>query len=153
MPGFNGPSEVLTVNGNLQINDDGTGNYGKMIGGPLAGPVPQLVATTPAAGVALVNGTPTILTWTAPNDGKNHRVTVFGTASITSAMTGGQVNGGFFAPSGANLGFTLVPVGAGPNGFAFSYPVVIQSGTTFSISQVSPLTAGACQCWFEIWAS
>lgn len=113
----------------------------------------NLLAATPAAGFALVNGTPNIVSWTAPADGRNHRVFCFGTASITSAMTGGQVNGGFFAPSGANLGFTAVPVGGGPNGFAFFYPVVIQSGSTFVVQQVSALTAGACTVWCEIWGS
>lgn len=112
-----------------------------------------LLASTPPGGFALVNGTPNILSWTAPNDGRNHRVSVFGTAHIASAMTGGQVNGGWFAPDGANLGFTAVPVGGGPNGFAFFYPVIMQPGTTFVIQQVSALTAGACQVWAEIWGS
>lgn len=34
MPTFNGPTEIVTINGTVQVNDDGTGNYG---GANLAG--------------------------------------------------------------------------------------------------------------------
>ena len=49
-------------------------------------PVFGLLASTPAAGFALINGTTTILSWTAPADGKNHRLSVFASAHISSAM-------------------------------------------------------------------
>ena len=89
MPGFNGPSELMTVNGNLQVNDDGTGNYGRIISGALAAPLMQLVATTGVNGFALQNGTPTILTWTPPNDGQVHRVLLIAQENVTVAETGG----------------------------------------------------------------
>ena len=47
------------------------------------------VATTGPNGFALQNGTPTILEWTAPNDGKLHVVLTALLVVVTNPETGG----------------------------------------------------------------
>ena len=51
-----------------------------------------LLGTTGLSGFALQNATPTIFTWTAPNDGNMHRVTLFGTLIVASTETGGALS-------------------------------------------------------------
>lgn len=155
MPGFNGPSEIMTVNGNLQLNDDGTGNYGKIISGPLAAPLTQLQATTGVNGFALINGTPTILSWTAPNDGQVHRVWLIAQENVTSPETGGQVNLNFRDLQGNAQSRQAIPGGAG-NGFTGGFTpmaFLVQAGQTVSAVQGTALTAGAATVWAELWAS
>lgn len=109
---------------------------------------------TPAGGYALQNGTPTILTWVAPSDGNNHRVELFGQLVVTSAETGGQVSVTYTDPAGNAHTVTLVAAGqgTGPASLAVTR-FVIKSGSTFTVSQSTALTAGAGTLWCEIWGS
>lgn len=121
-------------------------------------PLLGLLATTGPGGFALVNGTPAIITWTAPNDGQLHRVQVTALAHVTSAETGGQVNLTYFAPfAGATLHTTTVlaaGLGTDTAGQVNTLPfVTVQPGTVVSIAQGSALTAGAATVWAEIWGS
>lgn len=158
---FNGPTEVVTINGNLQVNDDGTGNYGKVLAGPLAVPVPVLVATTATnnpTGFPLQNATPTIISWTAPNDGQQHRAIVYLAQSVSSPETGGQVNVSTTLPDGT-LSNIAGALGAGHGTGAFiggssgGYQLIVGAGKTVNITQATALTAGASVVWAEIWGS
>jgi len=113
-----------------------------------------LAATTGAAGVALQNGTPTFLTWTAPNDGQMHRFHVVSSLDVTVAETGGNVqvaftlpdgSAGTFAQHGPNLAVSTNR--SGPTGST------VQAGTTVTVRQSTALTLGAAQMWAELWAS
>lgn len=113
-----------------------------------------LRATTPAAGVALTNGTPTILSWTAPNDGQLHQAVVVCNMDVTSAETGGDVTVNFDLPNGTNTGFTIMPGGqaAGFNfGSAPQTSLLVKAGTSVVIAQYTALTAGAATLWARIW--
>ena len=112
-------------------------------------------ASTPVAGVALVNGTPTILSWTPPNDGQLHRVLVYTTMTVQSAMTGGNINLQFEAPDGTFAGPGLLTGGqsAGYNYSGDAAPVIVKGGQTVMVIQGSALTAGAAILWAEIWGS
>ena len=113
----------------------------------------SLVAASPLAGVALVNGTPTILTWTAPNDGKLHRVLINAYGFVTSAQTGGQITFNYTDPAGnAVNGATLMPggAGAGPQ-LPGTFTRLLGPGGTLTILQFSAQTAGAATFWYEIW--
>jgi predicted RecA/RadA family phage recombinase len=123
-------------------------------------PILGLLAATPAAGVALVNGTPTILTWTAPGDGKNHRFLIVASMDITTLQVGGAVGVAFTTPdqgSNANNAFPGLFTGAQAAGFnyaqVYSLSGIVKSGSTVSIAQTSALTAGAAVMWAEIWGS
>jgi hypothetical protein len=110
-------------------------------------------AATPVAGVALVNGTPSILTWTAPADGAQHRVSVLATLDVTSTETGGAVGVTVTAPDGTSGTLSLF---AGAHTAALYGPVapmdlIIESGSTVTIAQTSALTGGAATVWAEIW--
>lgn len=126
---------------------------------PAAGPGFSLVASTGASGFALQNGTPTILSWTAPNDGQLHRVMVFGQIHVTSAETGGQVSLQYFAPFSGSVAHTsqlfAAALGTDTNGqlLGFVPAITVGAGTTVSILQISALTAGAAVVWAEIWGS
>lgn len=154
---FNGPSELMTVNGNLAVNDDGTGNYGKVSGGPLGGPMLQLQASTGAGGFALQNGTPNIVSWTAPNDGALHRFVIFLYMFVTSATTGGAISIVFTDPGGNAQSPVILSAtqGGGAHGTTSQGFEVIfaKAGTTVTISESSAMTAGAATVWAEIWAS
>jgi hypothetical protein len=120
-------------------------------------PALQLQAATPVAGVALVNGTPTILSWTAPNDGKLHRFELFGGESVSVTQVGGLINTTFTAPDGSAQTIGLF----GPS-LAVGYWLIsnyyqgislIQPGSTVSIVQATAQTSGTAKVYCEIWGS
>jgi hypothetical protein len=112
----------------------------------------QLVATTGAAGYTLVNGTGTIFTWTAPNDGGLHRVLLLATLGVTVAETGGQLQLAATNPAGnaASQSF-LSAQGTGSHEVQFS--VQVQAGTTVTLSQNTALTAGTAVLWADLLAA
>jgi hypothetical protein len=113
----------------------------------------SLQAVTPVAGVALINGTQNILTWTPPNDGLLHQMLLMVTFHVTSGETGGQVGTAFTTPdSGAATFASQVSaggVGAGFGTFAQGYFVL--ANTQFALKQNSALTGGAAVVWAAIW--
>jgi len=116
-----------------------------------------LLATTGAAGFALVNGTPNILTWTAPNDGGIHRVLLMATLKVAVTEVGGAISVSFTTPD--NTPFTAVAVaGAAGVGLALITAfgnafLPVRAGTTVTVAQFSPLTLGAATLWAELWGS
>lgn len=117
-------------------------------------PILGLLAATPVAGFALQNGTPNILTWTAPADGQMHRVLVHAGLRVTSAETGGAVTLTVIQPDGSTYAPGAFAGGSGTNatsGFTAMHPV--QAGSTVTLAQSSALTAGAAVVWAELWGS
>jgi len=112
-------------------------------------------AATAAAGFALQNATPTIISWTAPSDGNLHRVQIFASMSVGSAETGGTVSYEGTNPDGSTFVHTLFTGGnAGPGEVQPSAQLrIVKAGTTVSIVQTSALTSGAATVWAEIWGS
>jgi hypothetical protein len=113
-----------------------------------------MVASTGVAGFALQNATPTILTWTAPNDGNLHRVFPFAAAHITVAETGGAVTLNYTLPDGFADGHTVIAANqaAGDTFLAGALLVPVKAGSTVTIAQATALTVGACTVWAELWA-
>lgn len=114
-----------------------------------------LQKATPVAGFALQNATPTILSWTAPNDGLLHRVLVFACMDVTVAETGGNVIIGLAMPDGVGGGPALMNGNQG-TGFNYGYSsaaFIIKAGSTVTVQQSVALTAGAATLWAEIWGS
>lgn len=100
-------------------------------------------AATPAAGVALINGTQTFLTWTAPADGVTHFALVVASLDVTTLEVGGLCRLTFttlgvasqfqvFAPSLA-VGITVGPWSG----------ISVDPGTTVNVVQQNALTSGA----------
>jgi hypothetical protein len=114
----------------------------------------SLAASTGPGGFTLVNGTPNILTWTAPGDGALHRFMIFGAMDVTSAETGGLVGVTATYPDGAVAGWTLFADNqvAGANYSGYTAPLITKAGTTVTVQQYTALTAGAAVLWAEIWA-
>lgn len=116
------------------------------------------VASTGTAGYVLVNGTGTILSWTAPNDGQPHAVTLGGTVYISSNMTGGELAVSATDPGGNAFALQANPAGVGAGesaiGLAQAWPAVltIAPGSTISLTQYTALTAGAATVYAEMWA-
>jgi hypothetical protein len=102
----------------------------------------RLLTQTPAAGFALQNGTPTILSWTAPHDGQLHWVICVAELDVTSAETGGQVNvetsvnNAEVMPGGQGSGYQWFNQNAGKG-------IIVHPGDTVSVVQQTALTAGA----------
>jgi hypothetical protein len=122
---------------------------------PFASPTPlQIQAATPAAGFALQNGTPTIISWTAPNDGQNHRVLILGEVSISVLEVGGAIQAAYTPPAGGAQVATLNAGGLGISVSALTvFARVVGPGTTVQVNQSSALTAGTATVWAEIWGS
>jgi hypothetical protein len=121
-----------------------------------ATPALQLQAATPVAGTALVNGTPTIVSWTAPNDGRLHRFALFGGLSVSSTQTGGLVNLTFTAPDGSAQNLNVF-AGALTAAYweinsVYQCMSLIQAGATVGIVQTAQ-TAGASKLYAEIWGA
>ena len=142
------PTAGGTVTGNLAVN--GTITAGTSPGGPVL----ELVASTGDAGFALQNGTPTILTWTAPADGNLHRAWIVYNGHVTVAETGGAVNASWTLPDGTGtVSPTLASGTSGVGGGQASCAAMIEPGSTITVKQTSALTVGAATAWAEIWAS
>jgi hypothetical protein len=118
-----------------------------------------LLATTTATGVALTSGTPTLLTWTAPNDGNMHRVLLVGELVVSSTETGGKVTVSFTDPAGgAHNGLQIYASALGAGAFGLpgtSSPVLtlIQANTAFTVAQAVGLSGGAAIFYGELWGS
>lgn len=116
------------------------------------------VASTGAAGFALTNGTPTILTWTAPNDGNLHYAIFAGSLFVSSSDTGGTVVFTWTDPgSGGSSTLFAAGLAAGkrtPGGtstmFGATNIVSVSPGTTVAVSQSTALTAGAATVYGAI---
>ena len=117
-----------------------------------ASPVTQ-VRVTPNGGFALQNGTPTILTWIAPNDGAPHTIIVCATQLVTSGETGGQVQLSY-TNAGGGGGLDTTFSGGSSNGTQiFNIIRTIDPNTTLLLHQTSALTAGAANVQATFWAS
>jgi hypothetical protein len=136
------------------------GGAGQVLG--VAGGVPAwgagmtLLASTGAGGYALVNGTGTVITWTAPNDGQVHRFAVLSTIDVATTETGGQINVTYTVPNGnsASNGLYTAGLAAGHNNLAAgTFLKSVAPGSTVSVTQSSALTGGASTLWAEIWGS
>lgn len=114
-------------------------------------------AATPAAGFALQNATPTIISWTAPADGANHRAEILGEVVISSTETGGSIQVQFTCPDGGTRTLNLINGGLGAGiqvaAFAGNNSFIIASGSTVNVNQSTALTAGAATAYLEIWGS
>ena len=138
------PASGGTITGNLTV--DGTLSTAN-------GPILVLQATTGVAGFALQNATPTIISWTAPNDGNLHRFIVICSLDVSSAETGGAVSL-VCTPPGAGAQTTSLYAGGLGTGPAYNTQErLVQPGTTVTVEQSSALTGGAATVWAEIWGS
>lgn len=103
-----------------------------------------LVASTGVAGVAMINGTQTILSWTAPNDGNQHVLEMFVSKDVTATETGGACQCHWTVPGGAAA--TTNPYaggqGAGGQSPAGAQLFLLAPGTTWALQQSSALTLG-----------
>ena len=111
-------------------------------------------ATTGLAGTALINGTPTILTWTSPNDGLMHRVIIMGEVTTSSTETGGQIQAQYTPPTGGAQTATLDAGahGISVNGLSY-FARTVGPNTAVNLVQSSALTGGAAIIYAELWAS
>lgn len=120
-------------------------------------PVLGLLATTQTAtgttGFALQNATPTILTWTAPNDGNLHRVICIVNGYVSSAETGGAVTLNTVLPNGQAATPNILAGGAGTGPLAGSALRIVGAGQPVTLAQSSALTAGTAVIWAELWGS
>lgn len=133
------------------------GSAGQMLGVsggvPAWSPAMTLLATTGTAGYALVNGTGTILSWTAPNDGQIHRVMVLLTSHVTSTETGGQINLAITAPDGVTGSPQIQAASQGAGVRSVISGAIVEAGSTVTVTQATALTGGAAVLWAEIWGS
>lgn len=133
----------------------GSGNSVRVNGTPLT--ETSLLATTDDSGFALQNGTPTILSWTAPDDGQLHRVTLYAVLNVTSTETGGQIQLDWYGPWSGSAAYQLNIFNAEESATTHGSPptisqnLLIGPGTTVSLVQSSALTAGAATVYAEIW--
>lgn len=135
--------------GNVTAKSVSTGTPGA------ATPQPGFQAATAfPGGFTLQNATPSIISWTAPNDGQMHRFTIYGSLFASAAMTGGAVSVTYTDPGG-NLNTTTVWGGSFGVGAQAptSKEILCKAGTTVTLTQSSALTAGAAVVWAEIWGS
>lgn len=125
-------------------NDDGT----LRANGGLA-----LRATTGPDGHRLA-ATGTIIGWAAPDDGALHRVLIGGTLDVAATTTGGAVTITFTSPAGTTRSTLLLGPGQ-PAGVQIPSPcmLAVKGGTTVSLTQSTPLTAGAAVLYADIWGA
>jgi hypothetical protein len=115
---------------------------------------PLLQDTTGPSGYTL-GGTSgvTILTWTPPSDGNQHRFTLFTDLSVTTANTGGQININFTDPGGTAR-TQVIYAGGYSTGYHLpssgTSTFACQAGQAVTLTQSSAQTAGAATLWADI---
>lgn len=100
-----------------------------------------ILASTPVAGFTKVNGTPNILTWTAPSDGNMHRVILIVSEFVTAAETGGQLGLTYTQPNGQVSTTTFLNAQAA-GARQTEVNAAVQAGSTVTFGQNTALTAG-----------
>lgn len=110
-----------------------------------------LQAATPLAGVALINGTQTFLTWTPPNDGALHYLLVMAALDVTVSQTGGACNVQCKAPDGTQYSTSLFGGGLGVAGKAQNVMAPVPGGQQVIVQQNTPQTLGTATFWASIW--
>jgi hypothetical protein len=109
---------------------------------------------TAAGGFALVNGTPNVITWTAPNDGQPHLFQLTAVMHVTVAETGGEIDLAFTAPDGTVVSGVVVFASALTPGISAAFfSRLCQPGTIVTVSQATALTLGAARLDAVIWGS
>lgn len=118
-------------------------------------PALALQAATPVTGFPLADATPTIISWTPPADGRQHRIMAIFNADITVTAVGGTVDLQFTDLTGTFQSRQLLAPGGAAGFGAVLAPAyfLVQGGQTVYVAQGTALTAGAVQCWAEIWGS
>lgn len=117
-------------------------------------PVMGLLATTGDTGYTLVNGTGTIFSWTAPNDGQLHRVMLITDQHVTVAQTGGAILLDTTLPDGTTANPQIYAGGAGAGPVAGPATTrIVEPGSTVSLVQSTAQTVGAAVLWAELWGS
>jgi hypothetical protein len=112
----------------------------------------QMVASTGPNGFVLQNGTPNILSWTAPADSNMHRITLIAGLHVSSPETGGAVTLMTNLPDGAVVNPVVFAGGAGNSGIGFTTDRLVQASSTVLLQQTSALTAGSAVLWAQLWA-
>jgi hypothetical protein len=122
----------------VPVADGGTGATTAAAGGLL-----PPVATSGGAGDALTGGTPTFLTWTAPNDGAIHQFNLICSLLVTSAQTGGAVTTTFTDPGGTAAAPVNFAGGLGAGETISQLSRAVKANTTVTVAQSSAQTEGA----------
>ena len=104
--------------------------------------------------MALINRTQTILTVTAPNDGKVHVILAAASLKdVTATLTGGKIEFKWTDSVGINHGLPTVgtAVGQYPKSvLAIETAVTLGPGTTVTLTQTTAMTAGAAKVYAKI---
>ena len=112
----------------------------------MAFPRPGLLIKGSVLPTALINGAQTFLTLNVPNDGVPHSVLGSFIQDTTAALTGGGVNMNYVG-NGLAISFPLIgvaaPVGVVEMVIAYSFDHTVDPNTTVTITQNTPITAGA----------
>jgi hypothetical protein len=115
----------------------------------------QKLASTGLLGFTLQNATPTIMSWTAPNDGNMHRVYFYGELIVSTAQTGGVISLQITDPGGTPRTRTIFSGGLGlgynpPNN---GIQCVVAPGTLVSVVETTAQSLGAAVLYGELWGS
>lgn len=117
---------------------------------PVGAPV-RPVASAGPAGFTLINGTPTILSWTCPSDIPAHRLVVAASLQVGSLQTGGAVTVTWKDPGG-NSHTTTIFAGGLAAGVQLPSPVLsvaIQGGQAVTVAQTAQ-TGGSAVLFIEL---
>ena len=131
---------LATVTGKAKISSNGTG---------------IITAETSATGVTLINGTQTILSVTAPNDGKVHILLAASSIkTVSSAITGGATGFRWKAlPTTTQTGGTTANTSVSrytQNVISNNIAMLIKPNTVASFVQSTAMTAGAAKVYAKI---
>lgn len=116
-------------------------------------PTAPITAETSATGVALINGTQTILSVTAPNDGKVHTLLAATfIKDISTALTGGTIilKWTTAANQTATHTTTITSVGITAYSALTIESITVRADTTITLSQTTAVTAGAAKVYAKI---
>ena len=101
------------------------------------------------------DSSPTLLSWTAPNDGKNHGFYVTGTQHVASNLTGGAIAASFTDPQGGTGTIYLIGNSNTAGTYAFADGAfggaIIGPGTSVQLNQYEAVTAGSGTVSASIW--
>lgn len=129
---------LATTAGKAKISSPGTG---------------IVTAETSETGVALINGTQTIISAVVPNDGKVHSCSWRVLKTISALLTGGNVVIKWFPVPITTRTFAMSATGVGltaADSNTHSTSHLLRPGTTITVTQTTAMSAGAAKVYGKI---
>jgi hypothetical protein len=121
---------------------------------PVSVPALEVQSSTGIDGFTLQDATPTILSWTVPNDGNMHNCMLFGEVVVSSDTTGGAISINYLDPAGGSRTFTAFAgsyASTGAKSQSAGVQLSVAPNQTVTVTESTAQSAGAAIFYGTLW--